>query len=73
MTTALAPATELTGFDNDTTHVTCCDPDTALCGWDVSNTPVVSDGVGHDCIVCVDLEDQPCPRCGFDPAEVTCS
>jgi hypothetical protein len=68
MNTALAPDAGTTGFDNDTTHVFCCDPDTALCGFDVSDTPEVSDGVGHDCIVCVDLEAQTCPHCGAEPA-----
>ncbi|MFF8997104.1 hypothetical protein ACF1GW_30780 [Streptomyces achromogenes] len=64
MTTAPAPVADTTGYDNETTHVYCCDPNTALCGWDVSDTPEVPDGVGHDCIVCTDLETQPCPICG---------
>lgn len=66
MTTLLAPAVYVIDLDrdDDTTHIFCCDPDTALCGWDVSDTPEVPDGVGHDCIVCLDLEMQPCPICG---------
>lgn len=48
------------GGTTDITHVWCCDPDVALCGEDVSTEPEVPDGVGIDCVVCVDLEDQPC-------------
>ncbi|WP_200309624.1 hypothetical protein [Streptomyces adelaidensis] len=70
MTTAPAPASSDTGDPNDrTTHLICCDWNLALCGLDVSNETIVSEGIGHDCIVCLDLEGQPCPRCGAEPEE----
>jgi hypothetical protein len=63
--TALAdPATHTTDLNDQTTHVYCCNPDTALCGLDISEMPEVPDGTGHDCIVCTDLEEQQCPDCG---------
>ncbi|MEU3160028.1 hypothetical protein ABZ753_21595 [Streptomyces griseoincarnatus] len=67
MNAALAPVTETTDIDNETTHVFCCDPDRALCGHDVSNDPEVPNPTPNDCVVCLDLEEQPCPRCGFTP------
>lgn len=70
LATAPAPATSDTG--SDTCHVFCCDPDIALCGEDVSDVPEVPAGVGDDCIVCLDLETQPCPRCGFQPDTDVC-
>jgi hypothetical protein len=55
-------------LNDRTTHVICCDPNTALCGLNVSEEPEVPEGTGHDCIVCLDLEEQPCPHCGAQPA-----
>ncbi|MFB8182554.1 hypothetical protein ACFC8N_42525 [Streptomyces sp. NPDC055966] len=66
-----APTLDLTRSDSETTHVFCCNPDLALCGSDVSDTPVVPAGVGDDCVVCLDLEQQPCPHCEFNPDEAT--
>lgn len=64
-TPACAPTLARTEGSNDAiTHVWCCDPDLALCGEDVSAEPEVPDGVGVDCVVCIDLEDHPCsPGC----------
>lgn len=53
-------------------HLFCCDPDTALCGADISDT-VYGAGDGETtCVVCADLEATACPRCGFDPICPTC-
>ncbi|MFE9736154.1 hypothetical protein ACFYO9_37510 [Streptomyces sp. NPDC005863] len=41
--------------NDDVTHLWCCDPNLAMCGEDVSDSPEVDDGVGQDCVVCVDL------------------
>jgi hypothetical protein len=60
--TTLAPTP--TGSSVDLTHVYCCDYDLALCGLDVTDMPEVPDGTGQDCVVCLDLEEQTCPRCG---------
>lgn len=68
---ALTPDTDTTGLDSETVHVYCCNPDLALCGYDISDTPEVPSGVGHDCIVCLDLELQPCPICEFVPGQAT--
>ena len=69
MTTAPVLAPSNTDTNDPTTHVICCNWNVALCGLDVSGQPVVPDGVGHDCIVCLDLEEQRCPHCGTEPAE----
>lgn len=69
MTTTPAPTADTTDLNDRTTHVICCNPDRALCGHDVSDEPEVPDGTGHDCIVCLDLEEQTCPRCGCEPEE----
>ncbi|MFI0897731.1 hypothetical protein [Streptomyces sp. NPDC020983] len=66
MTTATAPtpATTSTGCDLD--HIYCpCDPDTALCGTDITGATFVDD-VDTACVVCLDLEetDAPCALCG---------
>ena len=48
---------------DDLDHIVCdCDEDRALCGLDVSTSPW-SDG-GLDCVVCAELDDLPCERCG---------
>lgn len=66
-----APAADARTTDTDdpcTTHWFCCDSDTALCGADLTDvdddTPPAS---CVSCVVCNDLVNQPCPRCGFDP------
>lgn len=50
---------------DDLVHVACdCDPDTALCGTDVTGQGWDDDDVETTCVVCRDLEYQPCARCG---------
>jgi hypothetical protein len=53
------PQPSTTGTSIDLTHVYCCNPDLALCGEDVSDTPEVDED-GQLCVVCDDLEEQPC-------------
>lgn len=62
---ALAPAIESSRSSGQSplNHIFCCDRDTALCGADVSNDPIV-ELEEADCVVCLDLEEQPCPYCG---------
>jgi hypothetical protein len=55
------PATE---SDDCLRHVYCCDPETALCGTDLSDTDETDDDDAPTCVVCLDLEDVTCPRCG---------
>ncbi|MEU3851766.1 hypothetical protein [Streptomyces sp. NPDC029554] len=71
MTAQTAPCQTETALTDVTTHVFCCDRDRALCGHDISNDPEVFDYTPNDCIVCLDLEDQPCPSCGFEPYDTT--
>lgn len=52
--------------DDDLDHLWCCDRDVALCGANITNA---TDWLGagdmpDECVVCHDLEDQICPRCG---------
>lgn len=42
---------------------TCCNPDLALCGADLSDVP--NRDRGDPCLVCFDLEDFPCEACGY--------
>lgn len=56
---ATAPQPSTTGTDTDLTHLYCCDPDIAICGEDLSGTPEVDED-GQLCVVCEDLEFQPC-------------
>ncbi|MBZ6258828.1 hypothetical protein KVH22_25265 [Streptomyces olivaceus] len=68
MTTGLAPAPAATGQGHDDlVHVACvCDPDTALCGTDVTGQNwQADDDEDATCVVCVDLEYKPCKRCGW--------
>ena len=47
-------------------HYYCeCDPDRALCGLDITDFPETEHE--PECVVCVDLGDLRCPRCGYDP------
>lgn len=58
--------TTLVVDDSIETHVCCkCSPDIALCGEDMTGEPW-SDWNGHrtSCVVCDDLELQPCGKCG---------
>lgn len=68
--TTTEPETAGTADDNadDLDHYVCvCDPDTALCGKDVSDDPLVYTPVEpeHQCVVCEDLAWKRCPRCGY--------
>ncbi|MFI6249004.1 hypothetical protein [Streptomyces sp. NPDC051016] len=63
-TLILAPAPLTSDDAADETHVVCCNRDLALCGSDVTELPWVGDEVEATCVVCRDLEGQPCPRCG---------
>lgn len=60
---AATPALIRSEVASSLNHIFCCDPGLALCGADVSEDEVV-DLEDADCIVCLDLEDQPCPTCG---------
>lgn len=65
--TILAPeqAPAVQGSDDDVfTHVVCCDPDVALCGSDVSDVAWVDEDEEATCVVCADLEEHTCTRCG---------
>lgn len=55
----------LSTTDSDITHLYCCNPDVALCGTDVSDVPELADDAEITCVVCADLEEQPCPTCGY--------
>lgn len=67
-TLAPEPTATATGDGEDLSHAVCgCDEDTALCGTDVSDVPWAADGQApsNPCVVCVDLAELPCPRCGL--------
>jgi hypothetical protein len=63
-----APAPERAATEqaaDDLTHSVChCDPDRALCGTNVTDSEWADDDEELTCVVCLDLVDQPCPRCG---------
>lgn len=61
---AADPAVPATESDDCLRHVYCCDPETALCGTDLSDTDETDDDDAPTCVVCLDLEDVTCPRCG---------
>lgn len=62
-------AVELSRVDSSTDddgicHLYCeCDPDLALCGLDVTDFED-DDDFDAFCVVCEDLVDVPCTRCG---------
>ncbi|MFD4258198.1 hypothetical protein ACFWR9_11345 [Streptomyces sp. NPDC058534] len=65
MTALVATPTTVDQAHDDLTHVVCyCDPNLALCGTDVTDSDWVDEDEDTTCVVCVDLVDQPCPRCG---------
>jgi len=67
---AEAPAYPVGNVLADIVHIWCCDPDMGLCGTDISDEPAVENGI--ECAVCRDLEDHPCPSCGYcSPPEDT--
>lgn len=53
--------------DDELDHLyCCCAPDLGLCGADLSGTPECTDECdGLQCLVCDDLMDLPCSRCGY--------
>ncbi len=59
------PTTSPTGATRRFTHVVCCDPDTAMCGTDMSGTEWAPGTAVIGCVVCADLVDAPCadPNC----------
>lgn len=59
-----ASAVSVTAAGDRLDHIYCCNPDRALCGTDVSNMPEIDDA---NCVVCLALEEQPCPDCGSSP------
>lgn len=66
-TLAPEPTAATTDQGDDLSHAACpCYPDTALCGVDVSGLEWADEGDDptDPCVVCLDLAEQPCPRCG---------
>lgn len=56
-----------TSDDDSLDHLYCCNPNLAHCGADISDA-TESDFALTDpsaCVVCVDLDRQPCLRCGL--------
>lgn len=49
--------------DETLTHIVCCHPDNALCGYIVKGDNWVDDDEGDDCVACVHV-DQACVPCG---------
>ena len=55
------------GDDDDLDHYYCsCNEDVALCGADISDALDItgSPESGDTCVVCIDLDDLSCERCG---------
>ncbi|MFF7631431.1 hypothetical protein [Streptomyces cyaneofuscatus] len=66
MTTTLAPtpAQPDTAPGERLDHLYCCNPDLALCGTDIGDASEIAPDSDITCIVCADLEDEPCsPGC----------
>ena len=61
-----APTDIDTGMDDELDHWYCCDPDRSLCGRDISDLEECEEWScdDHPCVVCEDLVDLPCERCG---------
>lgn len=62
------PETYFTAADDDLDHLFCeCLPDLSLCGRDISEDRIVPPEaeLSHPCVVCMDLEEVACPRCGY--------
>ncbi|MFJ9114447.1 hypothetical protein ACIRJO_02740 [Streptomyces sp. NPDC102394] len=66
--TALAPEPPPTAgepVDDTLTHAVCpCNDDLALCGANVAGQTWADESEDVDCVVCLDLVEQPCQRCG---------
>lgn len=64
---ALAPiyeAAESTTAATDYSHVVCkCDENTTLCGLEATDFPWIDDEAEVECVVCADLDEEPCGRC----------
>lgn len=58
-----SPVTTAAGADDDLTHVTCCDDDTAMCGFNVANQRWADDD-----------EETTCPLCAWaDEMDLACT
>lgn len=61
----ISPAPDSDGPDG-LTHIWCCDPNVAHCGSDISGgadvAPTETLAGSPECVVCDDLDDEPCPR-----------
>lgn len=54
-------------WDDDLIHVSCeCSVTLALCGGELNGEPLDEAPDDEMCVVCLDLEHQPCPRCGSE-------
>lgn len=63
-TTHLDPSPTNTDDGPDISHIYCHNPNRSLCGEGLTNMEE-SDGTKEQhCVVCVDLEKQPCKKCG---------
>lgn len=58
------PTTDEPGDDALTHVVSACNEDIALCGADVAGQIWAGESEEVDCIVCRDLMNYDCPRCG---------
>ena len=63
MSTLTAPARPKASTDDTVDHYYCCDEDESLCGLDLSDVPHI-DHLPNLCVVCDDLVQATCPRCG---------
>lgn len=51
--------------DNSVDHIVCfCNVDVSYCGLDVSGLAWVPPVEKDSCIVCLEMEEHPCPLCG---------
>lgn len=53
--------------DDDLDHIYCeCDENISLCGIDLTGVEEIDKDAEtpDDCVVCIDLRDRPCQRCG---------
>lgn len=57
------PSRNAVGSDLD--HLYCCNSDLSLCGLDIADLDELEEFPEDDlCIVCRELEEKPCERCG---------
>jgi hypothetical protein len=50
--------------DEGLSHAVCCDDNVALCGTDVADVQWIDDDGDATCVVCRELDGQPCRICG---------